>query len=423
MTGPQPAPRPGLIRQGDRDKALRPLPLERRRAAFEEGLAAYDRGDFFAAHEALEPAWMGTDDLAERALHQGLIKVAAAYVHAVRGNPAGIAKNLAGARGHLAPADARRPGVGRRRRRRCSPPSTPASPTPASPRPARHPEDPARMNRPMGIPAVDPLYADLRRRDPCGPRCCSTSASATSSPPSASRARCSSRCPSSPSRLAEVPRDRPILVLCASGGRSASVTGELLAGGLGGRRQRRRRHHDLGADGPAGQARAGRARRGRGGGLGTRRRPASALAALGPAAPDRGDDLPHPLLVGERPAHEDQQDEVDGADGRGVEVADLLADLAVELEARHRRAEQAQLEERRLRGEVRPRGAAREAAGRLAAEQERVRARRRRAAAPWMPSPRSVWDSVCHSGMTPSASGIVHSVLLSGLVPSEPPWT
>ena len=45
---------------------------------------------------------MGTDDLAERALHQGLIKVAAAYVHAGRGNPPGIAKNLAGARRHLA---------------------------------------------------------------------------------------------------------------------------------------------------------------------------------------------------------------------------------------------------------------------------------------------------------------------------------
>ena len=57
-------------------------------------MAAWDRGDFFAAHEALEPAWMGTDDLEERALHQGLIKVAAAYVHAVRRNPAGIAKNL-----------------------------------------------------------------------------------------------------------------------------------------------------------------------------------------------------------------------------------------------------------------------------------------------------------------------------------------
>ena len=37
---------------------------------------------------------MGTPDLAERALLQGLIKVAAAYVHDVRGNPAGITRNL-----------------------------------------------------------------------------------------------------------------------------------------------------------------------------------------------------------------------------------------------------------------------------------------------------------------------------------------
>jgi len=102
---PAPAPRPDRIRQGDREKAYRPLPPEARRAAFDEGLACWERGDFFAAHEALEPAWMGTDDLAERALHQGLIKVAAGYVHSVRGNPAGIAKNLAGARAHLAASD------------------------------------------------------------------------------------------------------------------------------------------------------------------------------------------------------------------------------------------------------------------------------------------------------------------------------
>jgi predicted metal-dependent hydrolase len=101
MPAPDQAPRPGLIRQGDRDKAFRPLRLAARREAFDAGLAAYARGDFFAAHEALEPAWMGTDDLAERALHQGLIKLAAAYVHAVRGNPAGVHKNLAGARRHL----------------------------------------------------------------------------------------------------------------------------------------------------------------------------------------------------------------------------------------------------------------------------------------------------------------------------------
>ena len=84
-----------------RAKAFRPLPAETRAVALEAGLAAYDRGDYFEAHELLEPAWMGTDDLAERALLQGLIKLAAAYVHSVRGNPAGIAPNLEGARSRL----------------------------------------------------------------------------------------------------------------------------------------------------------------------------------------------------------------------------------------------------------------------------------------------------------------------------------
>ena len=88
--------------QGDRRKAYRPITPERRRSALEAGLEAYARGDFFEAHELLEPAWMGTSDLAERALYQGLIKLAAGYVHAVRGNPVGMARNLEGARNHLA---------------------------------------------------------------------------------------------------------------------------------------------------------------------------------------------------------------------------------------------------------------------------------------------------------------------------------
>jgi predicted metal-dependent hydrolase len=96
--------RPGTVLQGDRAKAYRPLPEADRRRAFDAAIAAYERGDFFEAHELLEPAWMGTDDLAERALHQGLIKLAAAYVHGVRRNPVGIAKNLTGAREHLARA-------------------------------------------------------------------------------------------------------------------------------------------------------------------------------------------------------------------------------------------------------------------------------------------------------------------------------
>ena len=98
--------RPGTILQRGRAKAYRPLPIERRREILEDGLAAYARGDFFLAHELLEPAWMGASDPAERDLYQGLIKLAAAFVHGVRGNPVGVQKNLRGARERLADAGA-----------------------------------------------------------------------------------------------------------------------------------------------------------------------------------------------------------------------------------------------------------------------------------------------------------------------------
>jgi predicted metal-dependent hydrolase len=95
--------RPGEARvlQGGRMKAYRPLPADDRAVALTDGLAAYERGDVFEAHELLEPAWMGTDDIAERDLYQGLIKLAAGYVHAVRGNPRGVVTNLEGARARL----------------------------------------------------------------------------------------------------------------------------------------------------------------------------------------------------------------------------------------------------------------------------------------------------------------------------------
>jgi uncharacterized protein len=96
--------RPGPILQGGRAKAYRPLPPDERAAAYADGVAAYERGDFFEAHEILEPAWMGTADIGERELYQGLIKVAAAFVHGVRGNPPGIARNLEGARSRLVAA-------------------------------------------------------------------------------------------------------------------------------------------------------------------------------------------------------------------------------------------------------------------------------------------------------------------------------
>jgi iron complex transport system ATP-binding protein len=95
--------RGGLVRDPDgRMKAFRPLPPADRLAALSRALRAYAEGDFFDAHEILEPAWMGTDDQAERALYQGLIKLAAAGVHAVRGNPEGARRNLLGSDARLA---------------------------------------------------------------------------------------------------------------------------------------------------------------------------------------------------------------------------------------------------------------------------------------------------------------------------------
>jgi predicted metal-dependent hydrolase len=92
----------GTVTQGGRAKAYRPIPESDRRQAIEGGLAAYGRGDWFLAHELLEPAWMGTRDIAERELLQGLIKLAAGFVHGARSNPAGVAKNLRGARQRIA---------------------------------------------------------------------------------------------------------------------------------------------------------------------------------------------------------------------------------------------------------------------------------------------------------------------------------
>lgn len=99
-----PTSRPGTILQSGRAKAYRPLPVEARADAVREGLEAFRRGDAFLAHELLEPAWMGTAETAERELLQGLIKLAAGYVHAARDNPLGVTKNLLGAREHLAMA-------------------------------------------------------------------------------------------------------------------------------------------------------------------------------------------------------------------------------------------------------------------------------------------------------------------------------
>ena len=103
MAGPvgERAARRTVIDADGRAKAYRPVPATDRTAAVVAGLHAYGEGDFFEAHELMEPAWMGTDDPAERELIQGLIKLAAADVHGVRGNPRGVVRNLEGARDRL----------------------------------------------------------------------------------------------------------------------------------------------------------------------------------------------------------------------------------------------------------------------------------------------------------------------------------
>ena len=100
-----------VVQADGRAKAYRPLPETERAKALRAGLEAYTGGDFFLAHELLEPAWMGTADPAERALVQGLIKLAAADVHGVRGNPRGVVRNLEGSLERLRLAAAAGPGA------------------------------------------------------------------------------------------------------------------------------------------------------------------------------------------------------------------------------------------------------------------------------------------------------------------------
>jgi hypothetical protein len=87
-----------IVDDDGRAKAYRPLGDAARLAALEAGLRAFGNGEYFEAHELIEPAWMGTDHRAERNLYQGVIKVAAAGVHATRGNVEGVRRNLEGAR-------------------------------------------------------------------------------------------------------------------------------------------------------------------------------------------------------------------------------------------------------------------------------------------------------------------------------------
>lgn len=100
-----------LIDPRGRAKAYRPMAAPARHAALEAFFEAYAAGEFYEAHELLEPAWMGSPDPGERELYSGLIKLAAAFVHNARPNAPGTIKNLRGARMRLAGATVTEPPV------------------------------------------------------------------------------------------------------------------------------------------------------------------------------------------------------------------------------------------------------------------------------------------------------------------------
>ena len=226
-----------VVGRDGRAKAYRPLPDADRAAALASGLAAYERGDFFEAHEDLEPAWMGTDDRAERALLQGLIKVAAAYVHDVRGNPAGIGRNLEGARALLVEAAEDGPCRQHRAARHRCPRRGDRSPPGGSRHPSRWSEppstDPAK-ERPMsqpGIPTIDVAEAERRlREDPAGPILLDVR---EINEFEEVRAPGAVLIPTSTfmTRVDELPTERPLMVVCHMGGRSAAVAGFLIRSG------------------------------------------------------------------------------------------------------------------------------------------------------------------------------------------------
>jgi uncharacterized protein len=61
---------------------------------FREGIALFNLGEFFRAHEVWEEIWLVTSGR-DKILMQGLIQLAAAFHHIRRGNPEGASSLIA----------------------------------------------------------------------------------------------------------------------------------------------------------------------------------------------------------------------------------------------------------------------------------------------------------------------------------------
>jgi len=71
------------------------------RRRFERGIAAFNRGEYFEAHEIWESVWIGSNGPLREFL-QGLIQVSVALHHLSRGNLSGARSLIERAEAHLA---------------------------------------------------------------------------------------------------------------------------------------------------------------------------------------------------------------------------------------------------------------------------------------------------------------------------------
>ena len=83
-----------MIGRGSEAVSHRPRP-------YLECIRRYSAGEHWQAHEVLEDLWRVTPDPERRRFYQGIIQLAAAFVHAERGNMRGVQRLLAKATGKL----------------------------------------------------------------------------------------------------------------------------------------------------------------------------------------------------------------------------------------------------------------------------------------------------------------------------------